>query len=433
MTGRSSALLACLFVTACATPHPIYKRWAAQAGLPAYTPPQLSVSSTPAAASPGTSKFKVLSDREGAAYINAVAASQKKSDVPKTLAAIFHNESGSPDYTDLPRTLVVTIDRDNLRPADRLYQTKVTILADGFEFGDYDPTATQITSIDVESMEAKQGVTSSAELGPNFGGVLGAGKFSIGTDNSRDETAKLQENTVTNVQVYPGKVTIYRRGAVNVDLIGNTLVKLSAKVRPTRVVFKAIASNLSLSGDDGKDLPPAKASMDISMVHFSPPEPLTVCAHVEYLDRDVSDQTQNYYDESQHSVSLIKADSGWERYILVPADEASPPTWQIIDSSQEGLAIDSQSGIHTINFSSFDDVETFLNWITRKKARVVGRAKLFTHGMNGLAVPFSGNSRDLRIIPDVGQPKAILPCDKTAADAAVHRAEFQWVSLGQDR
>lgn len=423
MIRPASALLACFLASACATPPPVYKRWAIQDGLLPYSPPRLSVSSTPASASPATSKFRALGDREGAAYIKAVAASQEHpGDIAKAIAGLIKAEGAALDYTDLPRTLVVTIDRDNLRPADRLYQTKVTILADGFSFADYDPTATQITSIDVETMEAKREVTAGAELDPSFGGVLSAGKLTTGMDNSRDETAKLQENTVTNVQVYPGKVTIYRRGTVNVDLIGNTLVKVSAKALPTTVTFKALASNLSLSSD-GADIEPAKASMDIEVVPMFQAQPLTVCARVEYVDREANDAAQKYYDESQHSVRLISANSGWQRYILVPAQEAFPTSWELFDSSGMALSADTPTGIRAIDFAAYDDAENFAAWVTRAKARSVGKLKLFTHDMRGRPTPVHGR---LSLTPYVNAyaPATLPPCNQQLADAAVRRAEF---------
>ena len=342
------------------------------------------------------------------------------------MADAIKADHSSRDSTTRSRTVVITIDRPTYRPADRLYQASVTLVADGFQFSGYEAAATDFTTIDVESLDIRRESDAGAELNPSFGGALSVGKLSIASEKSSNESAAIRERAVTNVKASPGKIVVYRKGAVGFDLLGNILIKVSAKAIPSDVDFVAKVSSFKLMKDD-VDLDAAKATLNIEEAQFIVSKPLTVCAKLDYVDREVV-KGEQFYDESKHSVRANQGTTGWTRFLLIPEDEVAPTLWALVDGSGVAIAVETAFGPKTINFTSPLDAVAFAKWVDRVQARVVGTDRLYTHDAQGRPVAMRGSVGPLVPTPNrrLSAP-SLPPCVVTPAEE--ERAGFSAIQL----
>ena len=135
---------------------------------------------------------------------------------------------------------------------------------------------------------------------------------------------------------------------------------------------------------------------------------------------------QKYYDESRHAINLVSGLTDWRRYVLVTPDEAAPPSWYLMDASDEALQVDTDTGEQPLRFASYSQGEAFLNWLERQSATMVGKRRLYTHS-DGRSIGVRGALRGLHLqlqsIRAGGLPEC-HPSDAQVAAAEAHPVDW---------
>ncbi len=364
-------------VAGCATA-PTLNRWSTAAGVPAVTPPILYVSS---AASPPSSSdsvtFRNLPERTGAAFVKAIADKNKDS---KDFAAAIQqpfkdkDDSGPIDTTKVPRVLLLSVQREWVRPGDRLLATTVDIQPIGFRFSDYSLAATEHSVVNIGTVAVTNLRGENIGVAPAAAATVAAG-FSGGLSASQSDssTRSVATNTELSVHVAPDLIEVYRTGADGQDLTGNTLIKLSLRLLSDKTKEFTLA-NPHLLDDDGKVQKPANVKLDITTISLNPARDLYVCARLAYEDRLV-DKGAGSYDEGRQDVTLKTGETIWKKYLIAPLEELETPLWEIRVGAS-GLLFDDGIRIEPLSFDDYDAAKSFMSYLRRFQTGQLANGKL---------------------------------------------------------
>ena len=386
-------------------PDPVYKRWNNEVSLPAWGAPTLALASTPVEPASAT-RLKDLPPETGAAYVTALASKTDNADaLRRALGGAVAPDKGASDRTTIvySRALLVSLDRPALRPGDRMMATTVTIRPVNFLFTDFVAAETSYSTVAIEKVTTSTGVGASAKLSPTLkADLVGTGEIGATASASRQEAYELSER-YDGLTVTPAsdRLVIKRRGAVGIDLTGNTVVRVSlkpaGKAAEDQSSYWMVVRGMKLR-EGGKDLDKAGAVLDLFLEKAPPPTPLIACASLTYVDR-VVEAGAEFYDESRQKVHFAQGSVPETAFALASVDEMVPPLWTV---RMRGFAlkIATSRGDQEFGFTDPTDASLFLNWARRQKADAVGQNRLMAGDPGGGALDWAAAQVSvLRAIP----------------------------------
>ena len=385
------ALVVLPIIASCTTTPPAQRRWGKLVGDDERTPISLSTTMEKpvlgigayGSDSPALS-VKDLPDHAAASYITALAKNPKLS--PEAFRASIGKTLSAPkpllDTTSLDRTLVITVSKQGFAPADRLVRTEIEITpAEGlFRFSDYAAAATTYSSINIETLGATRGASNGIEFDPTFAGLLqGSAKLTSGNSESyTDQASVTVQNEQLTVYKKDESLVVYRESERNIDLTGSTLVKLSMHLENKAYEDSGwVVTDEKLFDDDGKPLPPNKASVTLKMATFAKPKPIVVKGVLHYVLRHVVSGADTY-NENDDTVRYVSG-SVDGNFTLVPATAFDVPRWQI---KVQGLPVKltdiTGPKDHAVPFVflDYDDALAFVRWRQYTSADAVGPNRL---------------------------------------------------------
>ncbi len=347
--------------------------------------PTLFVSSQPVDPAP-TFSVRTLPERAAASYIRALAGKTKNIEDLKT--SIGKPISAAPaDPSSLRRVLVIDVQRQGVRPADRYTRMLVEIKPAGnkFRFTDFQSASTLNTTINVGSVAISRQLNGSLSAAPTFGGAASPLSAAVGFTNSNGSTHNINEVSQLSVNVTPTRVTVLRTGGEGIDLVGNTLVQLSLHADESQLQRQFVAAPDLLDEKTRDFAMPDKASLNATMVSLLPPQQVWVCARASYVDRVVT-AGEATRDEGAQEVDFRSDTLPWQPYLLVGPDETSLPLW-IVEANGAQVAVETPEGIKGIVFDDYDRAASFRAWVQKRKAVTIGHGRLFRGG----PLPLQGN------------------------------------------
>jgi hypothetical protein len=295
---------------------------------------------------------------------------------------IKSDSPGAKDTTKIARILVVGVQRQTIKPGDRLLATTVSItpLNSQFRFTDFQAAATDRSVINIGSVSVVDQKTANVGVGPAAAATANAApSASIAASRTETGTRNIITSAELSVHVEPERVQIYRSGTEGSDLTGNTLVKLALQLPEAATKGYPIA-HAHLTDDDGAVQPPEKAKLDVSFLEMNPPEDIYVCASLGYEDRDIIGGEESY-DEGHHHIR-IKSNYNPRAtpFIIVPAEDLRTPLWYIMsnDHSKNVGSIQFDNGLRnvTLYFDDYEDAGDFLGWLKKVKTEKIANGRL---------------------------------------------------------
>lgn len=368
---RSTVLstLAVLFLTGCASQTLLRFQPGKAVGLTEAKQPTLYVTSQPADPDkPLTAK--TLQDRTGAAYVSALAAHETKPDKLRALMAKpVKKEGDDSDPDDFARVLVIDLQRNGVRPADRFIATEVdvrpTTAASGgpdYIFTDYQAASTSSSSISIGTVTVTNQTTGTLSATPAFGAAVSQGTASYSVESTNASTHNISETSQLSVNAAPRLVTVLRAGGEGIDLVGNTLVKLTVRL-PEGTAEPIFIADPDVIKDDGTPKPPNKAKVKITAKYFVPAHDIYACAKLRYVDRQVTAGAENR-DEGQQSVNFVSDQTAWEPYLIIPKTDMKTSLWVIMTLNaamkpETALQMETGLGAVTLYFDDYNDAQQF--------------------------------------------------------------------------
>jgi hypothetical protein len=203
-----------------------------------------------------------------------------------------------------------------------------------------------------------------------------------------------QQYTRLNVDIVPEEMRIYRESERNLDVSGNYLVSLTARVDPSRWAqdrdlgpaqsFTLRVTKLGLLRSNGSVRTPGDLQIE-AQLHLAPPAcPLRAHVYLLYELRRVTDNARSYVEGEQGAVYERRRYDGGEVEI-VPAAVVRQASWQILGRGQPIMLRDALGRILPIDFASYEQAESFARWLDRHAAQLRGRSTLAV-GSAGLAL-----------------------------------------------
>lgn len=202
-----------------------------------------------------------------------------------------------------------------------------------FSFSDYTLANTDTDRIDIATVTQTNSVEVGANLSPTFVGWLqGTGEANLSSAKYQRQVEEPVKQTYTklNLDIKPYKLVVTREGERNIDISGNTTIKLTLRLpsvdeAPTgKFVYVVNKQKLTL---DGSWLEPAKASMDISKLYL-PPFCLNANVTLRYMLRHIEDGNKTYI-EGDDDVKIYSGNLASKVLDIVSADEIIPPLWKV--------------------------------------------------------------------------------------------------------
>jgi hypothetical protein len=335
-------------------------------------------------------------ERALAAYIVALSnpkMSPTAQDLRANLTASLapaSSTSAAEVRTVFHRTIIVTVRKDGgFNPADRLEATNVKITPDKARFDSWDTLATAYTTINAGTIQLTQarGTTENITAGsPSSAPVSITGSLSATQTNTRTEnfTASIQAETLSATVEDDGRaLVIHRQGGPDIDLTGNTVIKvdMSYSENPMSTYIFAVAKYVDVKS---KWLPPQKVALVAKPVSAVPPG-TAIKADVEltYTIRHV--RTGDGTFEERDDDVLEKTSGPVIKHVtLIPAREASPPGFGLFSTlgSYKDFAVNAaRPGRAPVGlcFDSYNEASDFLAYMKAANGRTpdhVGDNKL---------------------------------------------------------
>jgi hypothetical protein len=339
---------------------------------------------TPPGSSP--SSGTAFPERALAAYIDVLGnpkLSSTAKDLRTNLAATLaptSSASAEDVRTLFHRTLIVTVRKEGaFNPADRLEATDVTIKPDKARFVSWDTLATAYTTINAGTVQLTQarGETESLTVGtPSVAPISGSASGAASQTNTKVEnyTAAIQAETLSaTIEQNGGALVIHRQGGQNVDLTGNTVIKvdMSYAGNPMSTYIFSVPKY-----KDTKDkwLPPEKVTLAVKPVSAVPPDTVIKADVIlVYTLRHVKlgDTT---YEEKDDNVLELTSQPITRSVDLIPAREASPPGFGLVATagSAKDFALNvEQPGRDPVGlcFDTYNEASDFLTYLKVANAK----------------------------------------------------------------
>lgn len=424
--GPRALPLAALLLAGCAHPENFRWREGADPGLGAPPPappnsefewnvPSVAVYSyaTPPAPTPGLA-IRDLSDRGQAAFVEAMTRAGAQPDTIREILA--RPLSGNPVRVEgaasiegsYNRTLVATVTEGwSAGPADRLVRTWVDIQPLNFLFDGYTIVATdnqvlnieQITNATTGSLQAQLGrTTSDTSVATTTGtpttnvltDVLGTSAgASANLSHTRTTSAAInQQYTRLSADITPRELRIYRESERNLDVAGNTLIALTARLDVRRwehdpslrsmIDRSQRVTKLSLIKEDGSPFAPADVKIEVAYQESPPPCPLLADVYLLYELRRVTDNARSYV-EGEQEARYDRNRYDRRRVEIVPADVVRRPSWRIYGADAPGgppppvvRLRDALGRTQPLDFTSYQQARNFAEWMNRHRAQIQG-------------------------------------------------------------
>jgi hypothetical protein len=337
-----------------------------------------------------------LPERALAAYID-VLANPKMSATPKDLRANLGASltpasppSEEETRTTFHRTIILTVRKEGgFNPADRLEATDVTIKPDKARFDSWDTLATAYTTINAGTVQFTQarGATESLTAGtPSVAPVSASGSVSATQTNTKVEnyTASIQAETLSaTVEDDGGTLVIHRQGGLNVDLTGNTVIKvdMSYSGNPMSTYIFSVPSYFDAKQ---KWLPSRKVILTARPASAVPPgTAIKADVTLIYTIRHVvsGDAT---YEEKDDDVLERTAGPVTKTVTLIPARDASAPGFGLfaevgpykdfaVNAARPGR---SPVGLCFDSYSAASDFLAYMKAMNKRTPERVGEVRL---------------------------------------------------------
>ncbi len=387
----------------CAIAPPTIQRWSAVSGLPPSAPPELRVTSAPAQ-SPDALTAKGLPDHGAGAYIAALAGMDKK---PKDLRAdvarpIKAPAGGIADGTVVGRVVLVTVERPTVRPGDRLLMTRVILTpADpNVTFTDYQLAATERSAISVGSVTISDTVGGSVSAGP---GPAAAASLlpsaSLSASQAQGASRTVSQEAIFAVSAEPDRIEVFRTGAEDRDLMGNTLIKVSLRFGSlVKAPIFYVADVGVLDEDTGAPLEPAKVAVNLAPLALYAPRDLWVCARMDYEDRQVADPRSE--DEGKQAATIVNGATPLKAYKIAPYQDLQQLLWKIHDADGSYVAFSDALTVRELSFDDYDSAAEFLAWLKLKRPAAIKNGRL---GVNAGAMLASISRFDRLVLEPVAE------------------------------
>ncbi len=329
-----------------------------------------------------------LPDRALAAYIKALAnpklsssAADLRSNLAARLSAPASSGAGVDVRTVFHRTLIVTVRKEGgFNPADRLEATDVAIKLANARFESWDTLATAYTTINAGTMQLTQqrGATEKiAASPPGTAPVSASAALEASQSNTLVEnyTAAIQAETLTATIEQDGRtLVIHRQGGSNIDLTGNTVIKVVMSYTGASPMFTYAFSVGQYKDSKGKWLPPRKLKIAARPVSAVPPG---VAIHAQvtlvYTIRHVLSGDSTYEERDDKVLEYTSAPVTNE-VELIAQREASPPWFGLVATAGQprGFAVMiEQPGAPAAGlcFDSYNEARQFLTYLDAVKPR----------------------------------------------------------------
>jgi hypothetical protein len=319
-------------------------------------------------------------------------------DLQEALNYSSTSDSGERDPFRFDRVLVATVAKGlEWDPGDRMMWTRIFVQPINFSIGGYTVAATDNETVKIASLEATSSRKLSTDLSVAIPGMEGP-KASVGAGGERSVKTTADVNAQyekLGVDITPNFLRIIRESETGGEAVGNTTVALTAMTDPQSIWkqfpadrcdlnvarlrlsikdkchhgplahpedqdvsdskdfkdkeedlvllvtgFHAEAEGSSPASDGKQPAEPEKRPAN-SAIDVLPQVPVPHCAlkarvWMLYEQRKVADGTNNFFDESQQDVELIRAGEDKADVEVMSADEVSPAVWslRICDSDQ---------------------------------------------------------------------------------------------------
>jgi len=407
----------------CAAAPKDLQRWVNQTGVDDWAPPYFIVSAQSSAEPASQMSVRNLPDHAAATYIAEAAAWMKKKD-PDELRQfltkpIASGDSSHLDQTRLGRVLVVDVERTTVRPGDRYVATLVEVQpsvgGDGrplYEFVDYQIASTDFSTINLGSINISHQVAESLQLTPTIGAAASpTASLGAATTNTSAATRNVTDRSELSVSVTPARVTVVRRGAEGIDLVGNTLIKLGIQFQEgaTEVIYLAASD---LFNDDGTPKTADKAELKVVSVERPRLEMAYLCAKLKYTDRSI-DSGREFLDEGRQTVSYRHdTAASWQAFPVATSEELRGASW-ILTGRNTALTVSLGAFQYPLAFASYTAADQFRAWLRVRRANVIGamKARLVTGDGKGGWEPWYEYD-DLKVVrnrPGAGSPAKACP------------------------
>lgn len=412
MTHSTSFILIVAGVTLAGCQHPENYRWAGQAAYVRservtaaldevardtridWSRPQVDVYAfaTPPKDAPAPVGIKDFSDHGQAALILAMAQKGAKPDQIRAALAkpitddanTSSNSASSRDSFSFDRTLVATVSKGLMaRPGDRLMWTWILVKPLNFEFAGYTILATDNDTLTIEKVQNQTTTTLRGEITASLPGPAKVEPSASGeVANQYTTSADINQQYVRNgVDVQPRFLRIYRESERNLDVAGNTLIKLSlvakpdtlyGKYQPPQKVLRATNPKLF---KEGKLLAPMEAALDVSSVTLPFRCDLLAEVRLIYQMRKI-DSNERSYVEGEQRVTIEQDASEWRKQVIMKADEVAPPSWEIYDGSRQIYGTTVNNERLPLIFTNYDAARDMASWMMAERATRIGKTPL---------------------------------------------------------
>ncbi len=376
-------------------PDPKYKELAAEEGKPEALVYCYAVKSP--SKKPEKLTLADLSERGQQAYVQAMASKAKTSadmreELGSPIVQAKKEEGKEPDIanTEFKRTLVISVSKGlNARLGDRLTWARVDItpVDESFAFTGYTIAATETETIDIANVKHTKGFSLGAKLSPTLSGsVIGAGEVGADLKSEREITSKIEQTyTKLDVGIQPGLLRVIREGERNRDVNGNTIIKLTLRVKSpddTHKGFNVLVVRNQELEKEGVLLKPAKATASFKLVRFPSPAALKASVRLVYELRKIQSGDVTYV-EGDDEVKIERGVSKSEQ-VLVPGNEVVRPLWGLKVKSKitakDGMPILAQTaliGPLDVVFTDYMNAKFFAIWLSKYSVKKIGKASLY--------------------------------------------------------
>jgi|tagenome__1003787_1003787.scaffolds.fasta_scaffold20966582_1 hypothetical protein len=273
-----------------------------------------------------------LSDHAQAAYVMAMGdlrRSDTANDLRRNIAAVIRSPTVAPivDNTPVQRTIVITVAKDGLNPADRFDNTRVTVkLSDdsstGVRFKSWDKVETEYTTFDLGTIKSGQKTTVGAEAAiqaPDIIAEIPEVSLSGSRERSLEEQVTLKGRAeILTVSVMSQKAVVHRQGISGIDLTGQTFLGVElAPIAGSRMGY--IFSADGFYDSNGKVANPAAVKIGVQRTKFIPnPSDIRADVTLTYVTRHVISGDTTLI-EGDDQAQYIERNLPVQNVVLVPA------------------------------------------------------------------------------------------------------------------
>ncbi len=371
-----------------------------------WSKPSVSVYSF-ATASPANpdATLKDLSDRGQAALIAAMTdAGAKPEDIRDALSKPLKGKSEPIEGAlttegTYKRTLVANVTKGwDSMPGDRLVWTWIDVRPLNFAFDGYSIIATDNQVLNIEQITNATTAAATANLGKTGSDTTatttaGTPVSSVVTDvagssaglqgslsNTRTTTASINQQYVKlGADIVPEELRIYRESERNLDVAGNTLIALTAKLDPTkwngvRPETTLRVTKIDLANSDGSFKSPSEIAFDVTENEAPPRCALQARVVLYYQIR--RPKNGRSYVEGDHEAVYEKAMTAPIDVDIIPADEVRKPSWRVYPRQSPTTAISvigPFENTNEIDFTSYEQARNFAVWLNRQGGSLKGK------------------------------------------------------------